>query len=210
MIEIHQFKTDVDKLNRRITVERSLDDFLKQCVKNGVGLEARLETTQELLKRYMSVIRSRNQIRRNWHPLQALECDSFTLELITKDEFKKSAEKLLQDALVVATNGSRVIVEDAIKKLSQDLADEAYKRKQKKHKPTPLEKIVSRIYRSNPEVTNTDVINEMRSNQREYSIVNMDEKYVEIEVSLGSGKDSKIIRRSLRSIGKILTNLKNP
>jgi hypothetical protein len=38
----------------------------------------------------------------------------------------------------------------------------------------------------------------------------MDDKYVEIEVPLGSGKDSKIVRRSLRSIGKILTDLNNP
>ena len=210
MMESHLFKIEVDQLNRRITVERSLDDFLNQCLIHGVKTESHHEATKELLKRYMSVIRSRNQIRRNWHPQQARACDELTLALIKKDELRKSTFKILQNALVVTTDGSRVILESVIRELSQELADEAYKRKQKKRKPTPLEEIVSRIYRSNPAVTNTDVINEMRSNQSEYSIVNMDDKYVEIEVPLGSGKDSKIVRRSLRSIGKILTDLNNP
>jgi len=210
MMEPHQFKLEIDKLNRRITVERSLDDFLNQCLMTGVGIESHHEATKQLLEHYMSVVRSRNKVRRNWHREQAQACDIETLALITKDEFKKSTFKILQNALVVTTDGSRVILESAIRELSQELADEAYKRKQKKRKPTPLEEIVSRIYRSNPAVTNTDVINEMRSNQSEYSIVNMDDKYVEIEVPLGSGKDSKIVRRSLRSIGKILTDLNNP
>jgi hypothetical protein len=210
MMKPHQFKIEIYKLNRRITVERSLDDFLNQCLINGVESESHHEATKELLKRYMSVVRSRNKVRRNWHPEQARACDELTIALITKDEFKKSAVKILQKALVVTTNGTKVILEDTIKELSQELADEAYKRKQKKRKPTPLKEIVIRIHRSNPEVTNTDVITEMRSDQRKYSIVNMDDKYVEIEVLLGSGKDSKIIRRSLRSIGKILTDLNNP
>lgn len=210
MMEQHQLKLEIDKLNRRITVERSLEDFLNQCLMTGVGIESHHEATKQLLKHYMSVVRSRNKVRRNWHREQAHACDIETLALITKDEFKKSTIKTLQNALVVTTDGSRVILESAIRELSQELADEAYKRKQKKRKPTPLEEIVSRIYRSNPAVTNTDVINEMRSNQSEYSIVNIDDKYVEIEVPLGSGKDSKIVRRSLRSIGKILTDLNNP
>ena len=210
MMESHLFKIEVDQLNRRVTVERSLDDFLNQCLINGVKTESHHEATKQLLKRYMSVVRSRNKVRRNWHREQARACDIETLALITKDEFKKSTFKILQNALVVTTDGSRVILESAIRELSQELADEAYKRKQKKRKPTPLEEIVSRIYRSSPTVTNTDVINEMRSNQSEYSIVKMDDNYVEIEVPLGSGKDSKIVRRSLRSIGKILTDLNNP
>lgn len=209
-MEIRQFNTGIDKLNRRVTVERSLDDFLNQCLMTGIGIESHHEATKQLLEHYMSVVRSRNKVRRNWHREHARACDIETLALITKDEFKKSTFKILQNALVVTTDGSRVILESAIRELSQELADEAYKRKQKKRKPTPLEEIVSRIYRSNPAVTNTDVINEMRSNQSEYSIVNMDDKYVEIEVPLGSGKDSKIVRRSLRSIGKILTDLNNP
>lgn len=206
-MEICQFKPEIDKLNRRMTVERSLDDFLKKCLKGGIGIESNHTATKDLLKLYLSVVRSRNKVRRNWHPEQARACDELTLALITKNEFKKSTEKILQDALVATTNGTRVILETAIRELSQELADAAYKRKIKDRRSSPLKEIVKKIHRSNPAVTNTDVINEMRSDPSKYSIVNMDDKYVEIELPLGIGKDSKIIRRSLRSIGTILTDI---
>ncbi len=210
MIELNQFNIEIKELNRRITVERSLDEFINQCLMTGVEAEAHHKATVQLLEHCLSVVRSRNKLRRNWHPLQAHACDIETLRWITKNDFKKIAESSLQEASVVTTNGSRVILESAIKELAQKLADEVYKRKRKKRNPTPLEAIVIRIHRSNPAVTNTDVIDEMRSDQNKYSIVNIDDKYVEIALPVGSGKDSKIVRRSLRSIGKILTDLNNP
>jgi hypothetical protein len=204
------FVTEIKELNRRFTVERALDDLIETCLRNGVHIESHISATKELLERYMSVVRSRNKVRRNWHPKQARACDEITLELITKDEFRKIVNKRFRDALTVTTNGDKVILEKSLKQLEEEITHDAYKPKPKKRKLSPLEEIVTRIHRSNPEVTSTDVINEMKSNQRNYSILNMDEHYVEIEVQLGVGKDTKIVRRSLRSIGKILTNLNNP
>ena len=43
----------------------------------------------------------------------------------------------------------------------------------------------------------------MRSNPRKYGIVMIDDTYVEIEISLGVGKDTKIVRRTLDSIKNI-------
>ena len=210
MKDHHLFVTEIKELNRRFTVERALDDLIETCLRNGVHIESHISATKELLERYMSVVRSRNKVRRNWHPKQALACDEITLELIAKDELGKIVSKRLNDALTLTTNGSKVILEKSLEQLAQDITNEAYRPKPQNRKPSPLEEIVTRIHRSNPEVTSTDVINEMNSNQRNYSILNMDEHYVEIEVQLGVGKDTKIVRRSLRSIGKILTNLNNP
>ena len=210
MKDHHLFVTEIKELNRRFTVERALDDLIETCLRNGVHIESHISATKELLERYMSVVRSRNKVRRNWHPKQARACDEITLELIAKDELGKIVSKRLNDALTVTTNGSKVILEKSLEQLAQDITNEAYRPKPQNRKPSPLEEIVTRIHRSNPEVTSTDVINEMNSNQRNYSILNMDEHYVEIEVQLGVGKDTKIVRRSLRSIGKILTNLNNP
>jgi hypothetical protein len=204
------FVVEIQNLNRRIGVERALDDLIETCLRNGVHIESHINTTKELLERYMSVVRSRNKVRRNWHPKQARACDEITLELIAKDELGKIVSKRLNDALTVTTNGSKVILEKSLEQLAQEITNEAYRPKPQNRKPSPLEEIVTRIHRSNPEVTSTDVINEMKSNQRNYSISNMDKDYVEIEVQLGIGKDTKIVRRSLRSIGKILTNLNNP
>ncbi len=58
-MEIRQFNTDVDTLNRRITVERSLDDFLNQCLITGIGIESHHEATKQLFEHYMSVVRTR-------------------------------------------------------------------------------------------------------------------------------------------------------
>ena len=204
------FVTEINELNRRITVERALDDLIEICLRNGVHIESHIDATKELIERYMSVVRSRNKVRRNWHPKQAHACDAITLELITKDELGKIVSKRLNDALTVTTNGNKVILEKCLEQLAQELTNDAYRSKPQNRKPSPLEEIVTRIHRSNPEVTSTDVINEMYSNQRNYSILNMDKHYVEIEVQLGIGKDTKIVRRSLRSVGKILTNLNNP
>ena len=83
------FVIEIIELNRRITVERALDDLIEICLRNGVHIESHISATKELLERYMSVVRSRNKVRRNWHPKQARACDEITLELITKDEFRK-------------------------------------------------------------------------------------------------------------------------
>lgn len=204
------FVAEINELNRRITVERALDDLIEICLRNEVHIESHIGATKELLERYMSVVRSRNKVRRNWHPKQARDCDEITLELITKNEFRKIVNKRLRDALTVTTNGNKVILEKSLKQLEEEITHDAYKSKPKNRKLSPLEEIVTRIHRSNPEVTSTGVINEMCSDKRNYSIVNMDGHYVEIEVQLGIGKDTKNVRRSLRSIGKILTNLNNP
>ena len=210
MKDHHLFVSEIKELNRRFTVERALDDLIETYLRKGVHIESHISATKDLLERYMSVVRSRNKLRRNWHPKQARACDEITLELIAKDELGKFVSKRLNDALTVTTNGSKVILEKSLEQLAQDITNEAYRPKPQNRKPSPLEEIVSRIHRSNTEVTSTDVINEMNSNQRDYSILNMDKHYVEIEVQLGVGKDTKIVRRSLRSIGKILTNLNNP
>ena len=83
------FVTEIKELNRRFTVERAFDDLIETCLRNGVHIESHIGATKELLERYMSVVRSRNKVRRNWHPKQARACDEITLELITKDEFRK-------------------------------------------------------------------------------------------------------------------------
>ena len=210
MKDANLFVIEIIELNRRITVERALDDRIEICLRNGVHIESHISATKELLERYMSVVRSRNKVRRNWHPKQARACDEITLELITKDEFRKIVNKRFRDALTVTTNGDKVILEKSLKQLEDEITHAAYKPKPKNRKLSPLEEIVTRIHRSNPEVTSTGVKNEMCSDKRNYSIVNMDKDYVEIEVQLGVGKDTKIVRRSLRSIGKILTDLNNP
>ena len=96
MKEEDLFVVEIEKLNRRITVERALDEFLNVCLKNEAKIESHHLVIKELMERYMSVIRSRNKVRRNWHPDKAHSCDIFTLQWISKDRFQSSLEKKLK------------------------------------------------------------------------------------------------------------------
>jgi hypothetical protein len=210
VIEMPQFNTGVDKLNRRVTVERSLDDFLNQCLLNGIGIESHHEATKKLFEHYMSVVRSRNKVRRNWHREQARACDIETLELISKDEFQNSLDRRLREALVITTNGSKVITEESIQELVAKTADDFYKSNRKKPKPTRLEEIVRKILKANPEATSTDVINEMRSRPEEYGVVAIDSTHVVIREEQGVGKQTIDKPRSLATIKNILSRIKTP
>jgi hypothetical protein len=210
MIGFGKFKIVVDKLDRRITCERALDDFLNKCLVNDVNSESHQLTIKELLDRYMSVVRSRNEVRRNWHPNQARACDLETLQWIAKDMFKSSLEKRLRKALVTTRNGKKVITEESIQKIVHDAADELYESKRKNLEPSSLEKIVRQIHRWNPEVTDTDVINEMKSTPEKFGIVVINETDVVIRVPKGVGKQYEDKPRSLATIKNILTRIKTP
>lgn len=209
-MEIRQFNTAVDKLNRRITVERLLDDFLNQCLMTGIGIESHHEATKQLFEHYMSVVRSRNKVRRNWHREQARACDIETLEWISKDEFQNSLDRRLREALVITTNGSKVIAEESIQELVAKTADEFYKPNRKKLEPTTLEKIVRTILKANPDATSTDVINEMRARPERYGIVAIDLTHVVIREEQGVGKQTIDKPRSLSTIRNIVARIKTP
>ena len=208
MIRLSQFKIVVDTLDRRIVCERALDDFLNKCILDDVNFESLQLTIKELLDRYMSVVRSRNKVRRNWHPTQARACDLETLQWIAKDMFKSSLEQRLRKALVTTRNGKKVITEESIQKIVYEAADELYESKRKNLEPSSLEKIVRQIYRWNPEVTDTDVINEMNSSPEKFGIVDIDDTHVVIRVPKGIGKQYEDKTRSLGTIKNILTRIK--
>ena len=204
------FETEFEKFNRRSTVERALDDFLEKCLAKEAHIESHHQATKELLERYMAVVRSRNNVRRNWNPEQARVCDIQTLMWMSKEEFKNSLDKRLREALVATSNGSNVIIEESIQELVNETANEAYKSNRKKPKPSPLEEIVRTILKSNPEATSTDVIATMKATPKEFGIVDFDKHYVIIEVPQGCGKQSKNIPRSWKTIKNIMTGLKPP
>jgi hypothetical protein len=203
MMKSDQLKIEIGKLNRRSTVERALDDFFIACLVKDVEFESPYKATKELLEQYMAVVRSRNNIRRNWHPQRARACDAVTLELIKKDELRDSVSKQLRNALTATSDGNKSIQENCIDDLANKLTDEFYNRRRKRNKPTTFQTVVREIRKLSWVKTTADVIGEMRSNSKDYGIVMIDEKYVEIEVGLGVGKDTKIIRRTLDTIKNI-------
>jgi hypothetical protein len=203
-----QLKIEIGKLNRRSTVERALDDFFIACLVKDVEFESPYKATKELLERYMAVVRSRNNIRRNWHPERARSCDAKTLELISKNKLRDAVSKQLHKGLVVTSNGKKAIYEESIEELASQIADSAYVSNRAVSPPSDLEKIVRRILKTNPQATSTDVINEMTSEKTKYGIFYIDETTVVIRVPNGIGKQTEDKPRSLATIKNILTRIK--
>jgi hypothetical protein len=210
MMKSNEFNTNVQKLNRRSKVERELDDFLNTCLLNDVTIGSHYERINELLKQYMAVVRSRNNVRRNWHPEKARACDLETLQWIAKDICRSSLEKRMRKALEVSSNGKQVIPEESILKIVNDHIEELYKSNRKDSKPLELENIVRRILKSNPDATDADIKNEMKSSPEKYGIVDIDETHVVIRVPKGIGKQYEDKTRSFATIKNILTRIKSP
>jgi len=91
MMEDQEFEIEIDDLNRRNKVERNLANLLDKYLLQPIQIESSKLATQGLIESYLSVVRSRNRIRRNWHPNIAIECDMATLDFISKKNFKKFA-----------------------------------------------------------------------------------------------------------------------
>ena len=158
----------------------------------------------------MSVVRSRNKVRRNWHPDKALACDLQTLQWIEKDKLRSFLGERLCKKLLASSSGTKVITEDSIQTIVNETVDELYQSNRKKSNPSTLEKIVRQIHKWNPDVTETDVINEMKSTPEKFGIVDINDAHVVIRVPKGIGKQYEDKPRSLATIKNILTRIKTP
>lgn len=208
MMEDQEFEIEIDDLNRRNKVERNLANLLDKYLLQPIQVESSKLATQELIESYLAVVRSRNKIRRNWHRDKAIESDIVTLDFISKKNFKKAASKRFHEALTITANGNKVIEQDSLNELIDQIAEDIYQSKRKGSQPTELKEIVKKIWISNPEVTGNEVITEMCANPSAYSIVDFDEKTVVIRVPTGVGKQYEDKTRSLKTVHNILSKLK--
>ena len=208
MIRSGKFKIVIDELDRSIACERALDDFLNISLEYEANIDLHISIIKELLERYMSVVRSRNKVRRNWHPDKALACDLQTLQWIEKDKLRSFLGERLRKKLLASSSETKVITEDSIQAIVNETVDELYQSNRKKSNPSTLEKIVRQIHKWNPDVTATDVINEMTSTPEKFGIVEIDDTSVVIRVAQGVGKQNLDKPRKLSTIKNILTRIK--
>ena len=210
MKDTNLFQIEINELNRHNTVERKLRNLLDKYLYLSKPLEASKSATKELIDHYLAAVRSRNKIRRNWHQGKALECDITTLKWVSKKECKELVSNQLARALVVTTNGDKVIEERAINELIDEIVEGIYGSKRKGAQPTELEDIVKTILKANPDSTGTEVINEMKANPTTYNIIQINDIDVVIRVPIGIGKQYIDKPRSLKTVHNIMTRLKPP
>lgn len=201
------FVFDLRHLDRRKRIERALDDLINYSHHDKIEV-----ATEELIDLYLSVVRSRNRIRRNWHPIKSQQCDLEALHWIcSKNQARSAISKSLQEALTVLSDGTEVIHKDKLKEIEDKIIHGISLTERKtENKPSVLEKIVREILKSNPHATQHEVIQEIKNDPNRFGVVAIDEEddIIEIQIKSNREKSSTTVQRSLRSIGNTLTKIR--
>lgn len=200
-----EFNIEILELDKRKPADKKLIKLFEYYFHFNKRVENPEQATKELIETFMAVVRSHNNLRRNWHPRQSLACDKQVLNYLTKEELDDLIIRKMRDAMTVTSNGNKIILEHSIKEIANSIVNEAYPSK-KGSNYSPLEHIVRRILKQNPDATYDDIVNEMYSKQDKYSIVAMDDEEVIIELPQGNGY--KTTNRKLSTIKNILTKIR--
>ena len=199
---------DLIELDRTKRNERELYDLIF----GSLGADDCLDA-EELIELYLSVVRSRNKLRRNWHPKKSRQCDLNALNWIcTKNQARSAISKSLQEALTVLSDGTEVIHKDKLKEIEEKIINGISLNSRKtKTKLSPLETIVMEVLKSNPHATQNEVIQEIKNDPNRFGVVAIDEEdgIISIEIKTKSEKSNTTAQRSLRSIGNTLTKIRN-
>jgi hypothetical protein len=201
-----EFNIDIGELDYSRTADRKLIKLFEYYFHLNKRIENPEQATKELIETYMAVVRSHNNLRRNWHPRQSLTCDTQVLNCLSKMELDDLIIRKMNDAMTVTSNGEKIILEHAIKEIANRIVNEAYPSK-KGSNYSPLEAIVREILRIMPKATYRDVIYELDSKHNEYGIVYMDTEKIIIEFEASKGHRTK--EWKLSRIKNILTNIRN-
>jgi hypothetical protein len=201
------FVFDLRYLDRRKRIERALDDLINYSHHDKIEV-----ATEELIELYLSVVRSRNRIRKNWHPIKSRQCDLGALHWIcSKNQVRSAISQCLHDALTMSPDGSEVIHKDKLKEIEEKIITGiSLTGKKTRNKLSPLEKIVREILKSNPDATQYEVIQEIKNDPNRFGVVAIDEDddIIEIQIKSSREKSSTTVQRSLRSIGNTLTKIR--
>jgi hypothetical protein len=205
--DIHEFLFDIEELDRTKRNERALNNLIF----GGLGADD-CPDAEELIELYLSVVRSRNKLRRNWHPKQSRQCDLSALHWIcSKNQARSAISKSLQEALTVLSDGTEVIHKDKLKEIEDKIIKGiSLTGKKTQNKPSALETIVMEVLKSNPHATQNEVIQEIKNDLNRFGVVVIDEEdnIIEIQIKSNREKSFTTVQRSLRSIGNALTKIR--
>ena len=202
-----EFNIEIGELDNSKPADRKLIKLFEYYFHINKRIENPEQATKELIEIYMAVVRSHNNLRRNWHPRESLDCDNIVLSILSKTEQKNVILDELKKAINLSSNGDK----GTQKKVFEDIADNIVERINKNNKRknhSPLEAIVRRILKQNPDANYDEVTNEMRSDPNKYDILNIDSDEVEISIPQISGKTYKTKIWKLSTIRNILTKIK--
>ena len=198
-------------LDRRNPIERNLDDLLERYSKRSFRTFDVDGTLLELLERYLAVVRRRNKVRKGQPHVGAVEnCYLRYITQKTQDELVRRISIAINH--ITENNNVEALSElESLKKCISVLANDDHKNiSNTKREPSVMRGIITNLYKKNPEITSTEVIGALRDMKGAGVVVEIDDHYVEIDVTKPGNGIRKIKSYKLSAIPTLLSRIKNP
>ena len=201
-----EIKIDILELDYNKPADRKLIKLFEYYFHLNKRVENPEQATKELIETYMALVRSHNNLRRNWHPRESHACDTVVWSVCSKPAQKNVIIDELKKAINISSNGDKELQQKAFEEIADNIIKRINKNNKRKNY-SHLESIVRGILKIIPKATYRDVIYELDSKHDEYGIVYMDTEKIIIEYKVSKGHRTK--EWKLSRIKNILRNIKN-
>ena len=102
-----EFNIDIGELDYSRTADRKLIKLFEYYFHLNKRVENPEQATKELIETYMAVVRSHNNLRRNWHPRESAACDNLVWSVCSKTAQKNVIIDELKKAINISSNGDK-------------------------------------------------------------------------------------------------------
>jgi hypothetical protein len=201
----------IGSLDRRNPTERNLDDLLERYSKREFQTFDTNAALLELLEIYLAVVRRRNKVQKGQIHVAAIE--NGYLHLITKKTQDELVRRLkIAISHITAKNNAEALSElESLNKCISVLANDDQKNiSATKREPSIMNGIITNLYKKNKEVTSTEVIAALRDMKGGGVVLEIDDHYVEIDVTKPGSGIRTIKSYKLSAIPTLLSRIKNP
>ena len=205
----------IGPLDRRSTIERRLDNLLIRYSKLGFRTYNAAAAYADLLEAYFSVVRRRYEIPRGKRTHLGAVIEGHYLELITQDaqdEITRRTRLAKQHLLSGGITKEIAKAIEVLENLERDLprlSDSSQRKIAATNRElSPMQQILTRLVKRNHHITEPQVIESLRDMKGDGIVLEIDEEYVEINVTPPGSKGLKVKPYKLSGIGAGLSRIK--
>ena len=202
----------IGTLDRHSTIERRLDNLLNRYSKLGFRTYSAAAAYADLLEAYFSVVRRRYDIPRGTRTHLGAVIEGHYLGLITQgaqDEITRRirlAKQHLLSGEITKEKAEAIEVLENLERELPNLADGDQKRiASTEREPSTMQRILNQLVKGNNHITEPQAIEALRDMRGDGIVMEIDEEYVEINVTPAGRKGSTIKPYKLSGIGVSLS-----
>lgn len=201
----------IGALDRRSTIERRLDNLLNRYAKSEFQTFNVVAAYADLLEAYLAVVRRRHKLRRDSKHFRMSSTEEQYLEFITKETQVELMRRvrLAKKHLLSGDKDSATEVLENLERDMPNLSDGDQRNiASATREPGPMQQILTRLVKRINHITESQVIEALRDMRGDGVVMEIDEEYVEINVTPPGGKGLKIKPYRLSGIGASLSRTK--